>query len=168
LKGGSADEASRRASALAEKAGSAATVLPHTERAWGSVYAMARDMLLRIDVSMEGKSDTAVEDEIRAQLAQQGWAPGDVQVQRGAGTSTVQVGASDGDGRQVRLVQTTEGVPAEHVSMGVEAVDTKREPGMTDEQLKEKIVKQFAARGIDAVVTVEDGKVGIQVQQEKR
>ena len=97
---GSADEASRRASALAQKSGSAAIVVPHNERVWGSVYAMAKETLFRIDVNMDGKSDAAVEDEIRAQLGQQGWAPGDIQVQRGDGTSIVQVGADDGEGHQ--------------------------------------------------------------------
>jgi nitrogen fixation protein FixH len=37
---------------------------------------------------------------------------------------------------------------------------------MTDEQLKEKIQKQFAARGMNAEVTVEDGKVQVRVRQE--
>jgi hypothetical protein len=166
MKGASAEASARRASALAKKPGAIVTVEPRTERVWGSVYAMAKESILHIDVNMEGKSDTAVEDEIRAQLAAQGWAPLEVQVQRGDGASSVQVGATDGDGRTVQMNQQVVGGPAGvHVSMGVEDVDTKREPGMTDDQLREKIVRQFKAKGMDAEVTIEGDKVRIRVEQ---
>jgi hypothetical protein len=165
MKGANAEASARRASTLAKQPGAIVTIAPRTERVWGSVYAMAKESLLHIDVNMEGKTDTAVEDEIRAQLAAQGWTPLEVQVQRGDGVSSVQVGATDGDGRTVQMNQQVVGGPAPHVSMGVEDIDTKREPGMTDDQLREKIVRQFKAKGMDAEVTIEGDKVRIRVEQ---
>jgi len=40
-------------------------------------------------------------------------------------------------------------------------IDDKREPGMTDEQLRRKILDQLEARGMDADVTVEGDHIGI-------
>jgi hypothetical protein len=69
------DESAARGDALAiaRGMGAEATVVPHHELAWRSVYAMARDSLFRVDVDARGKSDELVEAEIRTQLAEQGW-----------------------------------------------------------------------------------------------
>ena len=62
-------------------------------------------------------------------------------------------------------MQHIAGGTGDHVSMGVEDIDTTREPGMTDEQLRAKIVGQFKAKGIDTEVVVEGEKVQIRAQK---
>lgn len=152
-----ADAAERRAKAV-RKRGLEVVLVPRYERTWGTVYAMARDKVLRVDVTTDGKTDAEIEDEIRAQLAASGWKPGTVQVTRKDGETTVAIGADDGDGRAIQIVGTPEGGRLE-VQAG--DIDDRREPGMTDAQLREKILKQFRDRGMEAEVTVEGDRVQI-------
>jgi hypothetical protein len=155
-----AADATRRADALAAKAHGTATVTPRTERVWSTVYAMAREALFRIDVSTAGKSDAQVEEEIRAQLAAQGWTPGDVVVERSADGSTVRVGASS-DGQSVEVTERSDGEPTNHIAMQVTPFDTTREPGMTDAQLKAKIERQLEARGMKGEVIIDGDRIEI-------
>src|SRR5260370_26399810 len=67
------DRAQVEAHALALAHGAQVMIEPRRERVWGSVYAMAQENLFRIDVDMQGKSNAQVEDEIKAQLAAEGW-----------------------------------------------------------------------------------------------
>lgn len=63
---------------------------PKTERVWGSVYAYARDRVIRVDVG--GKTAQQLQDEIRQRLAE-------------AGITNTQVSVTDlaGGGREVRV-----------------------------------------------------------------
>jgi hypothetical protein len=81
-----------------------AGALAHLELTWSSVYAMARDRLLRIDVALEGKTDEEAAAEIRLQLAEHGWTPTAVNVSRDADT-IVHLSAEDEAGRQLRFLQ---------------------------------------------------------------
>jgi hypothetical protein len=152
--------ARRHALAIARTMGAEATVVPHRELAWRSVYAMARDGLFRVDVDARGKSDEEVEAEIRTQLEQQGWTAGSVTVRRGDGVTAVEVGA-DRDGRHIQVLGKSTGPDADHVQMAPEPLDTSREPTMTDDQLREKILAQLRARGMDGEVIVEGDQVHI-------
>jgi hypothetical protein len=55
-----------------------ATATPRVERVWGTVYAYARDQVIRI--SVDGKSAAALEAEIRQRLAESGVADAQVSV----------------------------------------------------------------------------------------
>jgi hypothetical protein len=164
LGGGTAADAQRRAGAIARRTGANdVRVSPRTELVWGSVYAMAKEKLFHVNVDMAGKTDAEVEAEIRAQIAQQGWAPGEVEVERGDGTSTVSVGATDGE-HQIKMVEKQVGQAADHVDLQPEPIDDTREPGMTDEELRQKILGQLEARGLDAEVTVDGDKIRIRAE----
>lgn len=159
-----AAQAERRAAAL-RKAGAHVTVAARTERVWGSVYAMAKDKLFEVHVDVEGKSDAQVADDIRAQLAAGGWTADDVQVQRSDDGSTVQIDANDGAGRQVKVVRKASGGAEKNMDFQLDGLDEAREPGMTDAQLRDKIMKQLAARGLDGDVVVEGKRVEIRAKR---
>jgi hypothetical protein len=142
------------------------SVSPRTELVWGSVYAMAKEKLFHVDVEMAGKTDAEVEAEIRAQLAQQGWSPGEVEVQRGEGASTVSVGANDGEHR-IQIVRSQVGPGSDHVELQPEPIDDTREPGMTDEELRQKILRQLEARGMQAEVKVDGDRIEIRAEKQQ-
>ncbi len=161
----SAAQAERRAAEL-RKHGATVTVAARTERVWGSVYAMAKDKLLDVHVDLDGKTDAEVADDIRAQLAAGGWSADDVQVQRSDDGSTVQVDAQDGDGRQIKVVRKAKGGTEKNLDFQVGGLDDEREPGMTDAQLRDKILKQLEARGLKGDVTVDGNRVEIRAQKQ--
>lgn len=161
-----AAQAERRAAAL-RRGGVAVTVEPRRERVWGSVYAMAKDKILHIDVAIEGKSDSEIQAQILAQLAAAGWTAGDVKVEQHDGESSVQFGADDGAGRHIEIhgQRIGDGPGGGNMQFTVGDIDETREPGMTDDQLRDKIVRQFKARGVDAEVKVDGGRIEIRAER---
>lgn len=160
----SAAEAERRAAAL-RRPGTRVSVAPRTRRVWGSVYAMAKEKLLDVRVSLDGKSDAEVADDIRAQLAGGGWTAGDVQVQRSADGSTVEIEAQDANGRQMKVVRKASGGSEKNMDFQLGGLDAEREPGMTDAELRDKILEQLEARGLQGEVTI--GEHGITIRASK-
>jgi hypothetical protein len=154
----SAAQAERRAQALRQR-GAEVSIAPRSERVWGPVYAMAAEKLFTVDVSTDGKTDAEVEAEIARQLEATGWRPSSVTFRRENGQATTEVGADDGAGRRIHLVRRTP--DGERVEMRAGDIDDKREPGMTDEQLRQKILAQLKARGMDADVTVQGNRIEI-------
>jgi len=159
----SAAQAERRARALRER-GAAVNVEARTERVWGPVYAMASAKLFDVDVTTEGKTDAEVEAEIVRQLQLTGWNPSTVSFRRENGQATVEIGADDGAGRVIHMVRKgPDGEPVELRAGG--DIDDKREPGMSDEQLRQKILAQLKARGLDADVVVRGDQIEIRARR---
>ncbi|HXU69521.1 MAG TPA: hypothetical protein VN947_09330 [Polyangia bacterium] len=160
----SAAVAERRAAEL-RKNGATVTVAARTERVWGSVYAMAKEKLLDVHVDLDGKTDQQVADDIRSQLAAGGWTADDVQVQRSGDSSSVELSAEDADGRKMKVVRKASGGNEKSLDFQVGGLDDEREPGMTDAQLRDKILKQLQARGLDGDVTVDGDRIQIQAKR---
>jgi len=157
--------AERRAAELRTH-GAAVVVAARTERVWGSVYAMAKDKLLDVHVDLsDGKTDAEVADDIRNQLAAGGWTADDVQVQRSGDSSSVELSAEDADGRKMKVVRKASGGNEKSLDFQVGGLDDEREPGMTDAQLRDKILKQLQARGLDGDVTVDGDRIQIQAKR---
>ncbi len=162
LPGRAADRAAVEAHARALAHGGAVTLAPHVERVWGPVYAMAEEKLLHIEIDLQGKSAPEIEDAIKTQLAAQGWSLGDVEVERSADRTRVSISAESDDGRVMLVHQKTDG-PAE--TLRIDSLDTGREPGMSDAELRQKILDELKARGLSGDVVVEDGKVQIRAEE---
>jgi hypothetical protein len=152
---GTASQAQRRAASLRVR-GTEVDVGARRERVWGSVFAMAREKVFRIDVDAESRSDAEVEEMIAAQLRAAGWTPSAVQVSRAGAGATVQLRADDGTGHHLEVTRRSQDG---HVEIESLDIDDAPEPGMTDEQLRDKIAAQLRDRGLDAEVTVRDGRV---------
>lgn len=136
---------------------------PRRERVESRVYAAALAALIEIRVDPTGKTDRQVEDEIRDQLSRAGATPKDVQFQRKADGTHLEIEAESG-GRTLKVIRETRddgrgGSP--EVAVKVEEIDDTREPGMTDDQLRDKIKRQLEARGMTATVTVTGDRIEI-------
>ncbi len=138
------------------------SIAPRTERVSGTVYAMALDRIVQIRVDGTGKTDAQVAAEITEQLAEAGFDAW-VDVKRKDGQTQISIDADDGD-RQLKIERRTVGGPAQiEMQMGL---DDKREPGMTDAQLKEKIERQLRARGLEPSVTVKGDEIRVEARKE--
>jgi len=160
-----AAQAERRAAEL-RKRGATVTIAARTERVWGSVYAMAKEQLIDVHVDTDGKTDAQIADEISAQLAAAGWTTDTVDVRGTDDGSEVHVVAEDGNGRKVQVVRKSSGGRDKNVDFQVGGIDDEREPGMTDAQLRDKILQQLKARGLDADVVVDGNRVEIRAKRE--
>jgi hypothetical protein len=160
-----ADRARAEARARTVAHGAAITIEPRRERVWGSVYAMAAEKLFHLDIHMQGKSEAQIEDEIKTQLAGEGWDVNTVEVERSEQCTHVTVTAGSGEEqRHLEVVSEGAGDPSEHLR--VEGLEVRAEPGMSDAELREKIREQMKARGLEGEVSVENGQV--RVRAEKR
>jgi hypothetical protein len=124
---------------------------------------------VQIRVEMEGKSDEQVGAEIDAQLRAGGYEPGPIEVERSGDETHVGFEANDPQGRHVKVVRIAKGEGAGNAAVEIElgGIDDTREPGMTDEQLRDKIVAQLKAKGVpNPEVTIEGGHVQIRAQKE--
>jgi hypothetical protein len=151
---------------VVKKEHGATRVVPRTERVWGTVYAAVKQKLLTLHVDTEGKSDAQIADEVRAQMAAQGWSADNVIVEHSDSGESVEILGDDGNGRRVRIVRKTAGGPEKQMDFEVGGIDDTREPGMTDAQLRDKILQQLKARGLDGDVVVDGNRIEIRGKRE--
>jgi len=127
----------------------------------GGVFAATTTGLISVSVDTDGKTDEEVEAEIHDQLVQDGVVEPYVEFQRADDETSVDI-EGEKDGKQLRIVQRRKGDDSGLVTIEPPALDTEREPGMTDEELRAKIQKQLDERGMGGEVVVEGGRVRIQ------
>jgi hypothetical protein len=136
---------------------------------WTSIASAARDAVLRVSVDTAGKSDSAVATEVADQLSAQGVANPSATFTRSGNGSDLDV-QGNVDGREVRMKRVVVGEPAAaRVEMdfgGPGALDTKRRPGESDDALKQRIVDQLRAQGLDGDVEVKDGRLEVRIRKE--
>ena len=125
----------------------------------GRVYAMALDRLIQVRVDTAGKTDAEVTAEVESQLKAQGIASPTVEFERHGDEKQLRIAADTGD-RQVQVVRKSSG-DSSVVEVTVGDIDTTRDPGMTDDQLRDKILRQLAAKGLTATVTVAGDRIEI-------
>jgi hypothetical protein len=141
-----------------------AEVTARKQRTHGRVYAMALDKIIHIRVDTTGKTDTQVADEIRNQLESNGVHSPSVSFERHGDESQMEIKA-DVDGRQVQVKRMTKDASHPTVEVEIGGIDDKRDPGMTDAELREKILRQLEARGLDATVTVTGDRIEIRAHK---
>lgn len=122
------------------------------EQVSGRVYAMALDSLIQVRVDTTGKSDAEITAEVESQLKAQGIASPTVRFERRGDEKQLSIEADTGD-RKFQVVRRSHGDDSV-VEVTVGDIDTKRDPGMTDDQLKDKIMRQLTAKGLTGTVTV--------------
>jgi hypothetical protein len=123
----------------------------------GGVFAATTTGLISVSVDTEGKTDEEVESEIHDQLVNDGVQQPSVVVQRSGDQTSVDI-EGEKNGKQLRIVQQRRGGDGV-ITIQPPALDTTREPGMTDAELAAKIQAQMDELGLDGEVVVEDGKV---------
>lgn len=166
----SEQRAARMATALVERLRERAftveaRVSPLTETVSGNVYAMVHDRIIVIDVDTEGKSDEQVEAEIRGQLLDEGVAEPVVKYRSDADESVLRV-EGEHEGKVFHVVQKQVGDERDaKVRMELGWLDTSREPGMSDEELEDKIRSQLEARGLQGDIEVEGEQVRVRMKK---
>jgi hypothetical protein len=130
----------------------------------GGVFAATTTGLISVSVDTEGKTDEEVEDEIHDQLVQDGVVEPYVEFERADDGTSVDI-EGEKEGKQLRIVQRRKGDGTGVVTIRPPALDTEREPGMTDEELRAKIQKQMDELGMGGEVVVEDGRVRIMARK---
>jgi hypothetical protein len=126
----------------------------------GGVLAATTTGLISVSVDTEGKTDEEVESEIHDQLVNDGVQQPSVDFQRTGDRTSVDI-EGERDGKQLRIVQRHRGGDPGVVTIEPPALDTTREPGMTDAELAAKIQAQMDELGLDGEAIVEDGAVRI-------
>ncbi|HWE30235.1 MAG TPA: hypothetical protein VHB97_19650, partial [Polyangia bacterium] len=71
----------------------------------------------------------------------------------------------DGNGRQMKVVRKTSGGDEKNMDFQLGGIDDAREPGMTDAQLRDKILQQLKARGLDGDVVVDGSHIEIRASK---
>ncbi len=140
-----------------------ANVSERQQQVSGRVYAMALDKLIQIRVDTAGKSDAEVTAEVEAQLRAQGIASPSVHFERHGDEKQLSIQADTGD-RQIQVVRKSHD-DGNVVEVSVGDIDTQREPGMTDDQLKDKILRQLTAKGMTGTVTVVGDHIEIRAER---
>ena len=148
------------------------TLLPHLERVWGPVFAMAREKL-RIDVDLQAGRPEQIDAEIRRQLAQQGWSADRVDVRRIAavdvteddgsqcilvpGTTLVTIDAH-GEGQQLHLVVNRDRTsPWQRLTVRGATVEALPMP--SDDVMEKQIRDRLKACRVEADLEVKNGKI---------
>lgn len=145
-----------------------ASVQARSERVSTNVYAYARSRAVELRITSSGRTPAEIEADIRAQLAAAGLENPQVQVTREGDETKVQIqtGGSAADGEQkfdLKLI----GRDDQPLDASLNRFEVERKPGMTDADVKAEIERQMREAGVDGKVTVEDGKVNIEVEKRR-
>jgi hypothetical protein len=146
-------------------------VTPRFEKAQGTVYAAAFNNIVEIRIQSEGKSDAEIAAEIQSQMLAAGLTNAEVSVQSEGDHRRIEIRAEKECGPDDPPCEESE--PEFRISIdgkepGEGDVDQRRvelrlnrTEGMTDEELLEQARQQLSEQGVDADVTMENGKVKV-------
>jgi hypothetical protein len=132
----------------------------------GAVFATTQSGAISFWVDTDGKTDKQVEDEIVEQLEESGVEDPKVKFKRDDDGTEVRIKGTRGD-HKFKLIRKEEGGDGTVVQMHHEPMDTEREPGMTDDELRDKILAQMEARGMTGDVEIDGDKIRIRAEMEQ-
>ena len=143
---------------------------PWRERESGSLLAQIGSGIFEIHIDAAGKTEAQLEEEIRSQMTANGMTVGNVSVKREGDSTTVNlegvVPTSSGCTGTVKLRTVEAGSGSLQVNERI--VLPTLDPNLSDAEKIAEIKRQLAANGINnAVVTIENGKVKVEVKEEK-
>lgn len=142
-----------------------AAVSPVRSKVQGNVYAMALSSVVHVNVQTGGKTDAEISADIKSQLAAAGFDVSNIEYRREGGHATLKMTKVCTDKTapncQVECPDidlTVDGKPAGSGGQQVR-VKIDKQPGDTDEAIRQRVVDQLRAQGLEANVVVQDGKV---------
>jgi hypothetical protein len=142
-------------------------VTPRVERVLGNVYAYARDNVINIQVTSDGKTPEQIAQEVQDQLQAAGIENPSVEYKKEGDRTALLItmgkpAAVGGDTTSCcpRLNITVDGRELGDDGTGQKRVEirVRRTAGMTDEEVVADIQRQLREQGVDADVTMEDGQ----------
>jgi hypothetical protein len=149
---------------------STAQVTPRVERVLGNVYAYARDNIINIRVTSDGKTPAQIEAEIRDQLQAAGVEDPTVEYKKEGDRASLVVTmaksgtAADGNGPCCPEVNiSVDGrEPGTGDTQGKQCrIRVNRTEGMTDAEVIADVQRQLREQGVDAEMTMEGGRIAI-------
>jgi hypothetical protein len=145
-----------------------ASVQARTERVSTNVYAYARSRAIELSVTSSGRTPAEIEADIRAQLESAGLQNTQVKVTKEGDQTQVQIQAdgAPGEGQEqfdIKLI----GRDDQPLDASLQRFEVERKPGMTDADVKAEVERQMREAGVDGKVTVEDGKVNVEVEKRR-
>jgi hypothetical protein len=148
-------------------------VTPIKETVSTNVYAYAAAQWQDIRVETAGRSDFEIENEIRSQLAAQGFMVDELSYQSGPDGARMRVEATSPDGHKLIAESEHMGAPGEvnvptDEPVNIMMLDPSECKGKSDAEIEALVEQKLRERGIyDAEVTVKDGQVEITAHQTK-
>lgn len=137
------------------------SIAPVVTKVQGNVYAMATNRTYNINVQRDGRTDAQIAEDIKNQLHAAGLDVDNVEYQRDGDRETLKV-TMEGDagahpeGEAADINLTVDGRVPEGERMSVKI---HKQPGDTDETIRQRILDQLRAQGVEANVVVRDGKI---------
>src|SRR5262245_19679831 len=143
-----------------------ASVVSRKERVSSNVYAMAMNQVVQLRIERAGRSPQEIEADIRAQLEAAGIQNSQVSVTQEDGKTQIQVQAhaQEGDAHRDFEVQL-EAPGSDPLNPLIHQFKVEHRPGMTDADLKAEIERQMREAGVEGTVTVENGRVRVNVER---
>lgn len=142
-----------------------ATVSAVTSKVQGNVYAMAMSRVINVNVDTNGKSDTQIADEIKAQIQAAGFDATSVEYSTEGNKRTIKIlnenndpnaPHNDAEAPEINLTLDGQAPPPDAHKVKLEI---QNQPGDTDEVIRQRVVDQLKAQGMDAEVVVSGGKI---------
>lgn len=140
-------------------------VRPWVEQESGTVYAQAANRWRDLRVATAGRSEAEVERDVAAELERMGFENPEVTFRRTGDGTEFQFRAG-GDGEETRVERRIQGAGGEEPPIEVGLPDFSDLKGRPDAEIKAEVERTLRERGIDAEVTVENGR--IEIRAEKR
>ncbi len=142
------------------------TVEPWVEEVTSNVYAQVANHWREIRVETQGRSEDEIERDVTAQLEQMGFSNPEVTFDRTGEGSQLGIRAGGQDGRiEARIERRIEG-GGDEPAVDVPLLDCSDLAGLPDAEIKAAVEDRLRERGIEAEVSVENGRIEIQARRE--
>lgn len=143
-----------------------ATVSPVKTKVQGNVYAMAMSRVINVNVNTPGRSDAEISADIKQQLAAAGFDVANVEFRAEGDKHTLKISTEGCNpsavplgGQQCPEINLTVDGQVSPGSSRQLKIKIDKQPGDTDEAIRQRILDQIHAQGMDANVVVQDGKI---------
>lgn len=139
-------------------------VAPWVETVSGTVYAQVANRWRDLRVATAGRSEAEVERDVAAELERLGLENPEVTFRRTGDGNELQFRAGGG-GEETRIERRVEGAGGEEPPIEVGLPDFSDLKGRPDAEIKAEVERTLRERGIEAAVTVENGRIEIRVEK---
>ncbi len=145
-------------------------ITPRLEATSGNVYAAARWHIYNLRVRLAGRTEAEVAADLREQLMRNGHENPEVRVAINGNETQIGIESAADAGRRQKHIELKRTGESGEVGFEVPMRELNYEPrpGMTDEEIRDEILKELAAQGDgDAQVEVKDGRIEVQVTRSR-
>jgi hypothetical protein len=143
-----------------------ASVAPVKTNVHGNVYAMALSRVINVNIERAGRSDAEIAADIKRQIQAAGFDVTDVEYRTDGSKLTFKITKENNDPNaplqceaqcpDINLTIDGQSAPPSTRQLRIKI---GKEPGDTDESIRQRVLDQIHAQGMDANVVVQNGKI---------